>query len=239
MSKLVVSVVQVLVFLTPMLLTAQQASSRDSLEQALQAAGALFRDWKYTAAAEVLEPAVRAGGRSLPGRRLAVALTTLGAIYHAQWRFHESEQAYLRAMRIWESEDARDSNWQPFLINDLAWVYNNTGRFALSEKLLKRYLPIWKERDADSPEIARLMHILGIAYEGQRRYAEAASSYQESLRILKKLTGQDDYLANLLTTLGDFQLRMRRYKEAHESLEVRRKVVRSLIDRLQQAETVA
>ena len=218
MSKLSVSVVHLLVFLTPML-PAQQASTRDSLEEALQAACALYRDWKYTAAAEVLEPAVRAGERSLPGRRLAVALTTLGAIYHAQRRYYEAERLFLRAVRIWGKEDAPDAHWQPTLINELACVYHGTGRFTLSEKLLKRYLPGWKERGADSPEVARLMHMLGIAYEGQRRYAEAESSYQESLRILKKRTDQDDYMANLLITLGEFQLRMRHYTEAHESLE--------------------
>lgn len=198
---------------------AQRTPTGGSLEDALWAAVELSGEGKYFAAANVLSPAVRAAEGAAPGPRLAVALTCLAGFYLAQWRFSESEQTYRRAVRLWENVGDPDVPWHTEAVLGLATAYLQRGRFALSEKLLEGYLPIWRERRAESPEVARLLHALGEAHENQRKYAEAAAFYGESLDILSNQKGQDEYQADLLLSLGRMHLKMQHYVEAHVSLE--------------------
>ena len=121
------------------LLRAQQPAVADLLDEAAAKADALWRSGRYSEAAEVMKPAVQAAEKAGPsnGRRLAIALTILGMIYHNQWRLTEAERLLRRAMGIWESKPASDAKWRLRTVVILASVYSTTGRFALSEKLLR------------------------------------------------------------------------------------------------------
>jgi len=201
------------------LLLAQQPVATDLLDQAAAKAAELCRSGRYAEAAEVMKPAVQAAEKAGPSARLAMGLTLLGTIYHNQCRYSEGERVLRRAMRIWEGNPASDRRGHLGTAIKLAVLYSETRRFALSERLLRQHLSIWRDLDADSFEVAEVLHDLGYAQEGQRRYAEAESSYRESLAILQRLTGHDDEVADVLTTLGDFQLRTGRHREALENLE--------------------
>ena len=168
-----------------------------------------------------MKPAVQAAEKAGPsnGRRLAIALTILGMIYHNQWRLTEAEPLLRRAMGFWESNPASDEEWRLRTTVSLAAVYNTTRRFALSERLLRRQLSIRRNPQADSLEGAQALHALGNAQEGQRRHTEAESSYRESLAILQRLPGQVDKVAVVTMSLGASQLQTRRHREALENLE--------------------
>jgi tetratricopeptide (TPR) repeat protein len=198
---------------------AQQTPAHESLDDALRAAVGLAGEGKFSAAANLLNPAVRAAGRSAPAPQLAVALTYLGGLYMTEGLYSESVQSFRRAVSLWETQRVPNVEWHMQAVRGLALAYLEQGRSALSEKLLTRYLPVWRGGGADSPEVARLLHTLGEAYENRRRYAEATALYEESRGILSNRTGQDERMAELLTSLGRTQLKMRYCAKAHASLD--------------------
>ena len=200
------------------LLSAQQPAA-DPLDQATATADGLTQRGRYSEAAEVLKPAVRAAEKARPSHRLAVALALLGTIYQYQYRYTESERMLRRALGIWERDPLSDPQWRLGTAVRLASLYSGTGRYALSERLVSQHLSIWRNLSTCSLQIAGLFHELGYAQGGQRRFAEAETSYREALAILQKLTEHEDDLATVLTTLGNFQARLGRYDEALENLE--------------------
>ena len=123
------------------LLLAQQTLVREALEDALRAAEPLAAEGQYSAAVAVLKPAVRAAEGSVAGDRMAVAWTTLAALYQAQWRYSESEPAYRRAVRLWETQRNPSAGWHIAAVLGLARVYQHTGRFSLSKRLLQQMHP--------------------------------------------------------------------------------------------------
>ena len=77
------------------------------------------------------------------------------------------------------------------MLNNLALVYEDQGRYAEAEPLLKRSLAVEeKSLGPDNPDLGPALNNLALVYEDQGRYAEAEPLYRRFLAITEKDLGR-------------------------------------------------
>lgn len=102
------------------------------------------------------------------------------------------------------------------LLNNLARIYLNRGRYAESIPLLKQALKIRKEQLGENhPSYAISLNNLGLLYSQMGRYAETEPLYKQALKIYKEQLEENhpEYVTSL-NNLGLLYSKMGRYAEA-------------------------
>jgi CHAT domain-containing protein len=103
-------------------------------------------------------------------------------------------------------------------LNNLAELYQTTGRYAEAEPLYKRSLEI-RERvfGKNHPDVATSLNNLAFIYQDTGRYAEAEPLYMRSLEIHEKTLGKEHPdVAAVLNNLAMLYQNTDRHHESHE-----------------------
>jgi tetratricopeptide (TPR) repeat protein len=105
-------------------------------------------------------------------------------------------------------------------LNNLAYLYESTGRYAEAEPLFVRSLAIREqELGANHPDTAASLNSLAGLYKSTGRYAEAESLFLRSLAICEKELGANHpYTATNLNNLASLYESTGRYAEAEPLL---------------------
>ena len=147
---------------------------------------------------------------------LAQAYYVLAEVLLAVMRLMEAEQAYKRAIAIWE--DLARENLSEHK-SDLAKSYNNlgilfgiTGRFDKSEEIYKKAIVLWEELTKEQPSIFKSYLIkcyedLGVIFCITDHDNEAEETYKKAIVLWEKLTKENplaynDILAKSYNDLG-------------------------------------
>ena len=86
----------------------------------------------------------------------------------------------------------RTTPTSPSALNNLAVLYQGTGRYAEAEPLFERALAIReKALGPDHPDVATRLNNLAVLYRDTGRHAEAEPLYQRALAIREKALGPD------------------------------------------------
>ncbi len=114
------------------------------------------------------------------------------------------------------------------ILNFLAYLYPDMGRYAEAEPLYRRSLAIWEKQLGRHPHVAHSLENLAVLYWAMGRYAEAEPLHRRSLEVYEKQLGRDHPdVAHSLNNLAALYWSMGRYAEAepllHRSLEIREK----------------
>ena len=198
----------------------QVQATNSTWEEALRAAIDLDRQGRYAEAAAIMRTVLKGAEQSGRGdARLPAALSVMGAICQGLGSFTESERLYLRALRILDQKPDADPTLHLGVVNNLATLFYDTGRYARLENLLQRYRPIREKLDPDSPPSVFFLINLAGAYDVRHRYAEAEAAYKEALAIVRKRQNADRALVPILTDLGALYTDTKRYAEALDHLE--------------------
>jgi tetratricopeptide (TPR) repeat protein len=76
------------------------------------------------------------------------------------------------------------------LLNNLAALYDDQGRYADAEPLYKRALAVWeKALGPDHPDVATALNNLAQLYKDQGSYEDAEPLYKRALAIREKALG--------------------------------------------------
>lgn len=99
---------------------------------------------------------------------------------------------------------------------ELAWLYDDEGRYSKAEPLYKRDLEISEKLlGKDHPDVATTLNNLAGLYRQQRRYEKAKSLYKRSLEIREKSLGKNHpYVAATLNNMAGLYESQKGYKEA-------------------------
>ncbi|MEZ0309748.1 MAG: tetratricopeptide repeat protein, partial [Ramlibacter sp.] len=108
----------------------------------------------------------------------------------------------------------------------------NTKRYAEAEPYLLRAQALQEKTGAtESPEMARILNLLGITYSGQQRFDLAAPLYARALAIHQKNSNERS-AAVVLQNVGEMYAKLKRFDEAE--VAYRRSI--SIVARLQGGE---
>src|SRR5205085_5365046 len=119
--------------------------------------------------------------------RLARSLSALASIQQDRGHFHEAEKLYQRAMT---ATGAENLSAHIEILNGLAYLYFQTGRYHKSERLTLECLGLEEGRPSpDRVAIARQIANLAAVYQNQRRYAEADEHYLRALKLFETAAG--------------------------------------------------
>lgn len=101
-------------------------------------------------------------------------------------------QAHRRALDIRERIHAPDNPEVAESLNNLALLYQATGRYAEAEPLFERALSIReKVLGLEHPDVAESLNNLAGLHQATGRYAEAEPLYQRALTIWEKILGPE------------------------------------------------
>lgn len=87
----------------------------------------------------------------------------------------------------------------PYMLDELATVYNNTGRYAESLPIFRKTLEVEEKiKGHYSRDIAIDYNNLGHAYRLTGHYSEALNALKEAANILLKVSGSNDFLLGII-----------------------------------------
>jgi len=156
------------------------------------------------------------------------------ALYH-QGRYGEAIPFARKALELGEREFGPDHPTTDTLLNNLAELYREQGRYAEAELLLKQAEPLLKRALAidekamgpDHPSVATGLNNLAELYRAQGRYAEAEPLFKRALAIYEKALGPDH--PRLATSLENYAALLRKTGRGTEAteMEARAKAIRA------------
>ena len=127
-----------------------------------------------------------------PDTRLALSLTQLAKLYHAQGRYGNAEPLYLRALGIYELTRGPEHPDVAATLNNLGVLYRMHGQFSEAKPMLERALAIKrKTMGSQHPDVALALSNLGTLYYAQGLYDDAEPLYREALAIREQALGPD------------------------------------------------
>jgi CHAT domain-containing protein/Tfp pilus assembly protein PilF len=147
---------------------------------------------------------------------VATALIVLAAIYEAQARYADAEQAYRRALAIYEKANGPENPQVAEALARLANLHVSQGRYIDAEPLAQRSLAIReKVLGRDHVDVGRSLSELADVYRSEARYGEAEPLYKRSLAILEKARGPEHPdISVVLNNFANFYNVQGRYADA-------------------------
>jgi tetratricopeptide (TPR) repeat protein len=115
-------------------------------------------------------------------------------------------------------------------LNNLAFLYDNQGKYSEAEPLLLDALEMRKQLfTGDHPDVATSLNNLAFLYNNQGRYSEAEPLYLDALEMRRRLfTGDHPDVASSLNNLADLYHNQGKYSEAEplylDALEMKRRL---------------
>ncbi|GCE06116.1 FxSxx-COOH system tetratricopeptide repeat protein [Dictyobacter aurantiacus] len=150
------------------------------------------------------------------------SIFTLAGNWLAKYFFYvEAEPLFERALRIREQVQGPEHPSTATNLSNLAFLYEEQGRYAEAEPLFERALRISEQgRGPEHPSTAINLNNLAILYEEQGRYAEAEPLFERALRIREQVLGPEHpSTATNLNNLGLLYKIQGRYAEAEPLYE--------------------
>jgi CHAT domain-containing protein/Tfp pilus assembly protein PilF len=150
-----------------------------------------------------------------------MALYHIGNAYESVGRYHDAEEAFKRALAIFEKNLSPQDPSLAHALNDLAWTYHRQGRYDEAEGLYKRVLAVFDEggTSANQDGLAAALNNLGLVYLYQDRYGDAEGLFRRAVSISEKIPGRSTDLGRELINLGQVYNRQGRYEEAESALK--------------------
>ncbi|GCE28344.1 tetratricopeptide repeat protein [Dictyobacter alpinus] len=184
-----------------------------------------FRAEKYGEARELAQRSLRLQEQMVGPDHpcLAALLCTLALSSWAQGQLNsrETETLFLRAIALQEKTQGIETTELAALLNNLAAVYIETGRYSEAETLLLRALHI-QERicGTENLRFAFYLDTLAMLYLKMERYAEAETSYQRTLQLFEQYSDTlHPGIRYPLTGLVNLYIRQEKYEEAKVLLQ--------------------
>ncbi|MEG4199018.1 tetratricopeptide repeat protein [Microcoleus sp. Pol12A5] len=142
--------------------------------------------------------------------------TGLARVAQGQSLWAEAEKRLTACLQMTEQRCGADHPSTAMSLNNLAGLYELTGRYAEAEPLFVRSLLIIEQQlGADHPSTAMSLNNLAELYKSTGRYAEAEPLFVRSLSIREQQLGADHPdTASSLNNLAGLYQSMRRYAEA-------------------------
>ena len=115
-------------------------------------------------------------------------------------------------------------------LNNLAFLYDNQGKYSEAEPLLLDALEMRKQLfTGDHPDVATSLNNLAFLYNNQGRYSEAEPLYLDALEMRRRLfTGDHPDVATSLNNLAYFYYKQGKHSEAEplylDALEMRKRL---------------
>ena len=106
--------------------------------------------------------------------------------------YSKAEAILADSLQLREAHLAADDPDLGVSLNNLALVYQATGRYAEAEPLYQRAAKIWETAlGADHPNVATALNNLALVYQATGRYAEAEPLHQRADKIWETALGPD------------------------------------------------
>ncbi|GCE07072.1 FxSxx-COOH system tetratricopeptide repeat protein [Dictyobacter aurantiacus] len=184
-----------------------------------------FKAGKYAKSRELAQRALRLQEQVVGPDHpcLSTLLCTLALSSCAQCRLNsqETEALLLRAITIQEKAQGIETANIAMLLNNLAALYIETGRYSEAEPLLLRALHIQEHTcGTENLRFAFYMDTLGMLHLKMGRYAEAETSYQRALQLFEQCSDMSHPAIRYpLTGLANLYVRQGKHKEADVLLQ--------------------
>jgi tetratricopeptide (TPR) repeat protein len=152
--------------------------------------------------------------------RTACGLRQIGWAFFSVGDLERSEQAYTRALRIFEYWEGLFSYNVGWTLNGLAVVYRTIGEYNLAEQMYKRALCVLQLMGGvDSDEYGIAMDNLGVLLGVQNRTVEALACSKKVLKVHESIWGPDslEVARDLVNSAAHFR-RLEMSKEAEDAL---------------------
>jgi len=156
------------------------------------------------------------------GIEYAYALNFLGRIYYSLSKFLDAEPFYNGALKIFRLKIPDNPDF-PAIINNLALLYTDLGRFSEAEKLFKDAIALRKKMLGENhPEFAQSINGLGILFYNMGRFNDAENYYKTALKIIREKYSEKhisyaiytNNLALLYNDMGRFEEAEKLYKKS-------------------------
>jgi tetratricopeptide (TPR) repeat protein len=145
--------------------------------------------------------------------RTSASLNNLAIVYSDQFRYHDAEPLFVRALDIAERAGG-ENDALPLALHNLAGLYVKMGRFTEAEALIERALKVWQpESEDDAFFTALLLNTRAEVHLGLGRLERAMADAEEALAMRERI-GNPEKTARSYTTLGYALCRLGRYAEA-------------------------
>lgn len=170
----------------------------------LRAAEALQQQREFAGAEKLLRAVLKETETFGPeDPRRAVVLNNLGSLYHFMNLLSKAEACYRRAMEIEDRSFGNDESRPIRARLNLAALYVETGQADKAERLGLRALLERSPADSrTSPDVARLLAILGAIEQRKGRNAQAEKYLREALTIWDNLAPDSVQAMETLNNLG-------------------------------------
>ncbi|MBZ5511055.1 MAG: tetratricopeptide repeat protein [Acidobacteriia bacterium] len=199
---------------------AKKIGNEEHIAMSLYKLTGVYRELgKYTQGEDAAKQSLSIAERlHAPGRVVASILSELGTLCMYHGLFSDAEAAYVRALRIRESDPATTDRELAVSLNDLGSFYRRTERPRPAVPLLERAAKLSeKAGGAESADFASTLENLAIAYRhtGQQQMAEPL--YARVLAIRENLYGPNHPRVGLsLDNMAVFYASEGKYKEAEQ-----------------------
>jgi tetratricopeptide (TPR) repeat protein len=129
----------------------------------------------------------------------AVAAGRLGAIYGERHNFPLALTNAQNALHTFEQIEGPINNDVGIELNNLAWIYEQSGQRVQAEKTYMHAISVFKSSADENDDLIAVAHNnLGDMYTSQKRYQEAYKQYQTSYFYATRFYGADHPLAKLI-----------------------------------------
>lgn len=202
--------------------TDRSASDPKSLERAgaLNLLGMLYDKLGRPEAEELLREAValREGLSGPNHMETAIVLNNLGHVLDTKRQYAEAEQLVSRAYQICSASVGPVSRCVSML-NNLACIQENTGRFEKAEANFKEAIRAYGSVPSGNlGPLAGTLNNLAKLYAGRRQLREAEQLYTRALDVLSQMNQADSLdKAAVLTNLGALRLEQHKVGPAEEA----------------------
>ncbi|MBX9256304.1 tetratricopeptide repeat protein [Desmonostoc muscorum CCALA 125] len=167
----------------------------------------------------------------LSDENLITLFTKLAWFYQAQEIYQQAESWLQRCVELTQNHSGLEHSYVAASLNNLAKLYESTGRDSEAEPLYQQALELRKRLLGDNHlDVAASLNNLALLYESTGRYGEAEPLLEEALELRKRLLGEEhtdvatnlSYLALVYESTG-------RYSEAEflyqQALELWKRIV--------------
>ncbi|MFN6539605.1 MAG: tetratricopeptide repeat protein [Nostoc sp. EkiNYC01] len=161
----------------------------------------------------------------LSDENIITLFTKLAWFYQGQEIYQQAESWLQRCVELTQNHPGLEHSYIAASLNNLAKLYESTGRDSEAEPLYQQALELRKRLLGDNHlDVAASLNNLALLYESTGRYSEAEPLLEEALELRKRLLGEEhpdvatnlSYLALVYESTGRYSEAESLYQQALE-----------------------
>ncbi|MBD2513706.1 tetratricopeptide repeat protein [Nostoc sp. FACHB-973] len=161
----------------------------------------------------------------LSDENLITLFTKLAWFYQGQEIYQQAESWLQRCVELTQNHSGLEHSYVAASLNNLAKLYESTGRDSEAEALYQQALELRKRLLGDNHlDVATSLNNLALLYESTGRYSEAEPLLEQALELRKRLLGEEhtdvatnlSYLALVYESTGRYSEAESLYQQALE-----------------------